>query len=226
MLFLFKFLIVTGILVFGVNYLIQMQKFEKINKYKSEEERKGAELEEVITKLAEGKPGVKVLNNIIIPNLTGKTTEIDVILFSKKGFFVIEAKNYFGHIQGNKAWKKWTVIYDKKKGIKRTLRNPIYQNLNHIKCLRVMFPRFRFDNIVVFGEKASLSQELFKTPNIKTLKGFEYFMNNTFENKEDVLTEEEVESVYNFLKRYKDGDREAHIEFVNSIKAKMEGAIA
>ena len=220
-LFIFK-LLVLGLGSFVLySYITESLKVDEITNYKTEEEKKGAELEDKITALISCKKDYKVLTNIIIPNLTGKTTEIDILILSRKGFYVIEAKNYFGAIAGNKDWKKWVVTYNRKKGIKRSFRNPIYQNLNHIKCLRAMFPRFRFENLVVFGENSSLSQELFKTPNVKTFKGFEYFLNVALNKKEDILTKEEVESVYDFLCRYKEGDREAHIEFVNSIKAKM-----
>lgn len=219
MLFLFKLVLLLGLGFVIYSYLKDMGKAEEINRYKTEEERKGYELEEKIYNLA-CKNNLKVLQNIIIPNTTGKTTEVDVLILSKKGFYAIEAKNYFGGIAGNKLWKKWTITYDKKRNIKRSFMNPINQNRNHINCLRLMFPRFKFENMVVFGEHAILSKELRKTFNVKTYKGFEYFMENVLPTKDDSLTAEEVESVYNFLKRYKDGDRDAHIEFVTSIQNK------
>ena len=218
MLFLKVFFILVVLFV-GSSYFKAEKKTLELRKYMSDEVKKGAELEEKIKTLAEER-GIKVLSNIIIPNLTGKTTEIDIVLLSRKGFYVIEAKNYFGFIAGNKDWKKWVVTYNKQKGIKRTFLNPINQNLKHIYALRKMFPRFRFENLVVFGEHAPLANELYQTSNVKTYKKFEYFICNTLPTKDDVLTTEEVESVYNFLTRYKDGDREAHIQFVNSLKKK------
>lgn len=209
------FILIVGFI--ALSYFKAEKKTSELKKYISDEVIKGVELEEKIKNLAETK-GFKVLSNIIIPNLTGKTTEIDVVILSKKGFYVIEAKNYFGFIAGNKTWKKWVVTYNKEKGIKRTFLNPINQNLKHIYALRKMFPRYRFENLIVFGEHAPLSKELYQTPNVKTYKRFEHFLKNTLPKKDDVLTDEEVQSVYNFLSKYKDGDREAHIEFVNSLK--------
>lgn len=214
---LFKLVFLVIIAIIGVSYFKAEKKASELNKYTSDEVRKGAELEDKIKELAEGK-GFKVLSNIIIPNLTGKTTEIDVVILSQKGFYVIEAKNFFGFVAGNKIWKKWVVTYNKEKGIKRTFLNPINQNLRHIYALRKMFPRFRFENLVVFGEHAPLANELYQTSNVKTFRKFEHFICNTLPKKEDVLTKEEVQSVYDFLTRYKDGDRQAHIEFVNSLK--------
>lgn len=220
--FLFKAFFILVLLFIGGSYFKAEKKSSELKRYMSDEVRKGAELEEKIKNIAEGR-GFKVLSNIIIPNLTGKTTEIDVVLLSRKGFYVIEAKNYFGFVAGNKSWKKWVVTYNKKKGIKRTFLNPINQNLRHIYALRKMFPRFRFENLVVFGENAPLANELYQTSNVKTYKKFEYFICNTLPKKDDVLTEEEVESVYNFLTRYKDGDKEAHIQFVKSLKKEIKG---
>ena len=216
---IFKFICIFLVLAIGISYFKEEKKSKEIEKYVSYECKKGAELENDIKGIAESK-GFKVLNNIIIPNLTGKTTEIDVLILSRKGFYVIEAKNFNGFIAGNKSWKKWVVTYNKEKGIKRTFLNPINQNLRHIFALRKMYPRYRFENIVVFGPNAPLSKELYKTSNVKTFKRFESFICNILPKKEDILTDEEVQSVYDFLTRYKNGDREAHIEFVNSLKKK------
>jgi Nuclease-related domain len=52
-----------------------------------------------------------LLNNITLPFKDG-TTQIDHILLSKHGIFVIESKHYSGWIFANASWPTWTqVIY-------------------------------------------------------------------------------------------------------------------
>lgn len=60
------------------------------------------------------------------------TTQIDHIVVSIHGIFVIETKNYKGWIYGNSNNEYWTQnIY----GNKYSLYNPLLQNKNHIKSL-------------------------------------------------------------------------------------------
>ncbi len=67
----------------------------------------------------------KVINNIVLK--TGeKTTQIDHLVISDFGIFVIETKNYKGWILGNEYSYYWSqVIYKRRERI----YNPIKQNL-------------------------------------------------------------------------------------------------
>ncbi len=70
-------------------------------------------------------------HNIIIPINNG-TTQIDHILLSRFGIFVIETKNYNGWIFGNEKSKYWTqLLYGKK----FKFQNPLHQNFCHTKTL-------------------------------------------------------------------------------------------
>lgn len=56
----------------------------------------------------------KVINNVIIPSVDGKTAQIDHIVVSVYGIFVIETKNYNGWIFGSENSQNWTqIIYPK-----------------------------------------------------------------------------------------------------------------
>lgn len=73
----------------------------------------------------------KVLHDCILPTATG-TTQIDHIVVSPYGIFVIETKNYKGWIYGTEHSAKWTQnIYGKK----NTFMNPIHQNYAHVKAI-------------------------------------------------------------------------------------------
>lgn len=73
-----------------------------------------------------------LLNDLTLPDIEGGTTQIDHILLSPYGIFVIETKNYKGWIFGSERQKQWTQkIY--KQSFK--FQNPIHQNYKHMKVL-------------------------------------------------------------------------------------------
>lgn len=73
-----------------------------------------------------------LLNDCTLPDEQNKTTQIDHILLSPYGIFVIETKNYKGWIFGSERQKTWTQkIY--KKSFK--FQNPLHQNYKHQKVL-------------------------------------------------------------------------------------------
>lgn len=77
----------------------------------------------------------KKLNGAILLNeKDGRTTEIDILLFSIYGIYVIEVKNHVGKIVAPNADDSWTQIRDD--GIKRTHRSPVKQNDGHVFALK------------------------------------------------------------------------------------------
>lgn len=97
-----------------------------------------------------------VLNDIYIPNEKGHTSQIDHVVVSLYGIFVIETKNYSGWIFGEENSKYWTqVIYERKE----KFLNPIIQNRGHMKALRAILADFAdapFISIVTFSTRATL----------------------------------------------------------------------
>src|SRR5262245_33104530 len=72
----------------------------------------------------------KILNDLMLPSL-GNTdmTQIDHVLVSTYGIFVIETKSYSGWIFGNAYQQHWTqVIYR----FRKKFYNPLRQNYVHI----------------------------------------------------------------------------------------------
>ena len=64
----------------------------------------------------------RVINNLLLRTSSGSTTQIDHIVISEYGIFVIETKFYKGLIYGGENSEYWTQnIY----GHKYSLRNPI-----------------------------------------------------------------------------------------------------
>lgn len=91
----------------------------------------------------------QVINDVMIPDDNGGTTQIDHIVLSPFGIFVIETKNMKGWIFGDRHSEKWTQqIYKNKK----TFHNPFRQNYKHIQSLVSIteIPENNFFHIIVF----------------------------------------------------------------------------
>jgi restriction system protein len=104
-------------------------------------------------------PQYHFLNNLTIPIQDG-TTQIDHILISTKGIFVIETKNYSGWIFGDEKSKQWVqVIYR----VKSKFQNPIHQNFLHVKAIEKLFdflPKEQIHSIVVFTGTGQFKTQL------------------------------------------------------------------
>jgi restriction system protein len=73
----------------------------------------------------------KCFHDVTLDTQNG-TTQIDHIIVSRFGVFVIETKNYNGWIFGNEKQKTWTQsLYGKK----YTFQNPLHQNYKHTMAL-------------------------------------------------------------------------------------------
>lgn len=97
----------------------------------------------------------KVLNNILLSTSNG-LSQIDQIVISIYGIFVIETKNYSGWIHGNENSEYWTQTIYKKK---TKFRNPIKQNWAHIYALKEILSDYKqviYHPIVVFTGGAEL----------------------------------------------------------------------
>lgn len=89
-----------------------------------------------------------IINNVTLPSLDG-TTQIDHIIVSIHGIFVIETKNMQGWIFGDKNHKTWTqIIYNRS----NKFQNPIHQNYKHIKTLSKItnVEEDKFHSVIVF----------------------------------------------------------------------------
>lgn len=78
-------------------------------------------------------PENQILRNIYVPTADGKTSEIDLLVVSKKGLLVFECKNYAGNIYGDASRKKWIQYLGKKKNF---FYNPFMQNRTHVEHLK------------------------------------------------------------------------------------------
>jgi hypothetical protein len=99
-----------------------------------------------------------LLNNVTLPTERG-TTQIDHILVTENGLFIIETKHYRGWILGRPSDDYWTqVIYRKRS----RFRNPLMQNYGHVKTVQSLFklPGSAFIGVVVFTGDAEFKSDL------------------------------------------------------------------
>lgn len=135
-------------------------------------------------------------HNLIIQTENG-TTQIDHILLSRHGIFVIETKNYNGWIYGGEKQKTWTQNLF---GKKSNFQNPLHQNYKHTKalseCLQVEHSKIH--PIVFFIGDAELKSEF--PPNVMSrgLSSYiESFTNVIFSESELDLLRHHFEQIKN-----------------------------
>lgn len=103
-------------------------------------------------------PSDYYLFNDVYIQINDRSTQIDHVIISPYGVFVIETKNYTGWIFGSEHAEFWTKnMY----GNKYQFQNPLKQNYFHVKALESLFgiPKNKFIPIVVFLEGATLKCE-------------------------------------------------------------------
>ncbi|MCA1055278.1 NERD domain-containing protein [Rossellomorea aquimaris] len=107
----------------------------------------------------------RIFHDILLPSSSGGTTQIDHIVISQAGIFVIETKNYKGWIFGNEQSMQWTQVIYKRK---QKFYNPFYQNHGHIKAIeRIIGEQIKvpYYNVVVFGSRAVIKRVSVESPN-------------------------------------------------------------
>ncbi len=93
-----------------------------------------------------------IINDLLLPTSNGRTSQIDHVVISTRGIFVIETKNHSGRISGGEHAQYWQQHFSTQT---RTLYNPLLQNRSHLRAIRRLFPKLDadlFTTMVVFTE--------------------------------------------------------------------------
>ena len=144
----------------------------------------------------------------VIINAPDGTTQIDHVIISPYGIFVLETKNMKGWIFGSEKGAKWTQSLYKQK---HTFQNPLRQNYRHTKCLSefLELPHEIMHSIVFFIGECKLKSRL--PGNVMTsgvasyIKGF----------KDVILTDQQISDAFtkiNALKNDKSLNNRAHLK--------------
>ncbi|MEN9358739.1 MAG: hypothetical protein RL095_274 [Verrucomicrobiota bacterium] len=100
------------------------------------------------------------LNNVTLKLEDGSTTQIDHVIVSRFGIFVIETKNMAGWIFGKADQAQWTQTFPN--GTKNSFQNPLRQNYRHLMALIEFYGLSKEDidtnlfNLINFGPDATL----------------------------------------------------------------------
>ncbi|WP_057831456.1 nuclease-related domain-containing protein [Colwellia sp. TT2012] len=135
-----------------------------------------------------------LIKNVTLPTDDG-TTQIDHILVSKYGIFVIETKNMKGWIFGSTNQNQWTQQIFKHKS---KFQNPLHQNYKHVKTLEACL-KTKSDSI--FSVIIFIGDSTFKTKmpdNVRFARGgIKYIKSKTdviFNGNEVTNIIEQIES--------------------------------
>lgn len=157
-----------------------------------------------------------IFNNIYIQS-NGKSTQIDHLVVSVYGIFVIETKNFSGWIHGSEKSEYWTQSFYKEK---REFRNPIKQNWAHIYFLKEILSHFnnvKYHSIIVFVGKAQLKNIYSNIPVIQKNE----LLKTIKQNEVPCLSIDQVEHIANHLNKFIISDKNAKKEHKKYVKSNM-----
>lgn len=154
-----------------------------------------------------------ILNDVYIPIQNGKTSQIDHVVVSSYGIFVIETKNYKGWITGNENSQYWTQTIYKNKN---RLYNPIKQNQGHIRALKELLKDYsdiEYISIIAFSTRVNLkvntTANVVYIPKIlKIIRGY----------TEEKINEKDVKNIYDLIVSSNIQDKKIKKEHVKTIR--------
>lgn len=153
-----------------------------------------------------------VINDLLLKTSRG-TTQIDHVVISKYGIFVIETKNYTGWIYGGENAENWTKnVY----GNKYSFRNPLKQNYAHIKALMEILgipSSSVFIPIVAFSNQADI-----KVQCSKEVINFYELIRAISCYQQERLTDTEVQQYVHKLSNLTEYTREEKKEHISNIQ--------
>lgn len=152
--------------------------------------------------------GCNFLSDLMVANSKSRTgySQIDHVVITPQGLFVIETKNYNGEIKGSRQGKSWTVSGRFK------MYNPFMKNYGHIQAIKSALPKYRearYISLVSFTMRCrfSVDPELRKIQSddliVYDVELSEYIqrkMNRIQAEKlNPELTESDIQSIYETL---------------------------
>jgi len=172
----------------------------------------------IYRKLSKHFPEAQILRNVYLHKKDGKLTEIDMLLVTRKGIFVIESKNYSGWIYGKEHDSNWTQTFPN--GMKFKFFNPIRQNHIHVlgaKNTLAAFFEMRYFSIVVFGDECKIKNVSFSPDNTRVIKLSNLIstINDILSSNTEVITEDELNRIVNLLVTYSRPDKAIKEQHMN-----------
>lgn len=227
----FSYAVVITVIIVGITTYIENQKYKnssygKQSKYSffqllNDQGARGEyRISEVLEKATFPK---KLIFNVYLPKQKeGETTEVDIIMISTKGIYVVENKNYSGWIFGNEKDKNWCETL---KGKKYFFYNPVKQNATHIKYLEKLLNigNEKYNSLITFNSNADLKEITTESENVHVIayNNLSNFLKRE-NNKPDIVKPETIEEIYNNLYPFTQVTKEQKQQHINNIKTKYK----
>ena len=173
------------------------------------------------------------LSDIMLKNDKAKSgySQIDHIVITSYGIFVIETKNYQGTIYGSKDRKTWTV------NGKFKMMNPFIQNYGHIQAIKNHIEEkyhYSFISMVSFTKRCTFKIDELDFRKMRSNELIVYDVElseyihrkvsvNKIHNKEPILKEDEIKRIYSILVEANIDDHSIREQHVQSLK--LEGEV-
>lgn len=206
-------LLLIGVLWIRRRLRIRRQAKEK----KARTDAAGLLGEQMLLEKVKKLPGRKrLLSNVYIPRANQTTTEIDLILISRKGIFVVENKNMSGHLSGDDDSRTW---FHASYQNSFSFYNPILQNRAHIHALMRVLKLEEdtlFHSWIVLSDgcgmrNLKLRQDTYRVMRLSKIR------RNYRRVHGKVLLREDIEEIYQRLLPYTRASRRIKKEHMQSI---------
>ncbi|MBR2827953.1 MAG: NERD domain-containing protein [Bacilli bacterium] len=156
-----------------------------------------------------------IINDLLFKTKDGKTHQIDHLVVSRYGIFVIETKQYNGYIRGNDYDKKWEIKTGNKNFF---VNNPVHQNYGHIESLKEIL--YLKDNCFISIVCISSNAKIKINSNVVTRLAD--LLNKIVSYKKEVLpNDKEIYNLLNTINIKDKKERRNHIKTVKERKKEM-----
>jgi hypothetical protein len=172
----------------------------------------------------------KYLSDLLVSNPKSRTgySQIDHLVISPYGLFVIETKNYSGEIKGKREDKTWLVNNRFK------MFNPLRQNYGHMKAIESItqsYKKLNFISMISFTMRCRFNID----PELRQISSNELVIYDveltefirrklirlSAENPQPFLTNEDIIHIYNLLVKVNFTDPKIRIEHIEKAGAKL-----
>lgn len=157
----------------------------------------------------------RVVNNVLLPSLGNtSTTQIDHIVFSIYGIFVIETKSHQGWIFGSRSSKQWTQVLYRSK---YRLNNPIHQNYAHIRAIEdILSSKLKVKpiSLIVFP-----SADKIVIDDTQDVGSMPYIIRRILSCKTKVYTHRQVADIIQLVSQYNNQAPEEHRQHKKEVEA-------
>ena len=137
----------------------------------------------------------RFLQDVLLP-VEGGTTQIDFVIVSEFGIWIVETKDYQGWIFGSEKDRRWTQVLARHRGgrgMRTSFQNPLHQNYGHVKafCAATGVAETQCHNLIVFTGTAE-----FKTERISNVLHLGEALEFIQTDRSNRFTKSEIEDIF------------------------------